>query len=55
MTKEDLAYHKALMKLLDEATFSLKAREVAAFTHVYNWAKDLPNKIVEKPEIKVKK
>ncbi len=55
MTKEDLAYHKALMKLLDEATYSLKAREVAAFAHVYNWAKDLPNKMVTKPVVKAKK
>lgn len=43
-TKEDEALHKGLMKLLDEASFSLKAREVRAFLAVYEWARTLNNK-----------
>ena len=49
-TKEDEALHKGLMKLLEEGTFHLHAREVKAFLVIYDWAKNLPNKykIVEK-------
>lgn len=43
-TKEDEALHKGLMKLLDEASFTLKAREVRAFLLVYEWTKELPNR-----------
>lgn len=43
-SKEDEALHKGLMKLLDESTFHLQAREVKAFLVIYDWAKNLPNK-----------
>ena len=47
--------HKALLKVLDDATFQLRAREVASFIHVYNWVKDdLAKKLEEKPEPKPK-
>lgn len=52
-TKEDEALHKGLMKLLDEGTFHLQAREVKAFLVIYDWIKNLPSK--EKPQISVKK
>jgi hypothetical protein len=55
VNKEDLVYHKALMKLLDEATFELKAREVGAYVSVYNWAKNIPNKLQTKVAPKAKK
>jgi len=41
--------HKGLMKILDEGTFELKAREVPAFIAVYNWALALAD---EKPKEK---
>lgn len=49
MSEKDLALHRGLMKLLEEATFQLKAREVAAFAQVYSWAKDLPTMLEKKP------
>lgn len=49
--EKDLALHKGLIKILDEATFPLKAREVAAFAQVYAWVKDLPNR---KKEVEIK-
>lgn len=52
-TKDDAALHKGLMKLLDEATFPLKAREAKAFLVIYEWANNLPNKM--QPKIKEKK
>lgn len=52
-TDEDKALHKGLMKLLDEASFSLQAREVRAFLVIYEWTKNLPNKV--EPQIKEKK
>jgi hypothetical protein len=52
-TKEDEALHKGLMKLLDEGTFHLQAREVKAFLVIYDWVKKLPQK--SQPMIKVKK
>lgn len=37
------AMHKGLMKILEDGTFPLKIREVAAFHTIYQWAKnDLP-------------
>ena len=30
------------MKLLDEGTFPLRAKEVMAFAEVYSWAKGMP-------------
>ena len=51
-TREDEILHKGLMKLLDEGSFSLQAREVKAFLVIYDWIKNLPNR---KQEIKKKK
>lgn len=53
-TKEDEALHKGLMKLLDEGTFHLQAREVKAFLVIYDWAKNL-NKRQETVSIKKEK
>lgn len=52
--QEDLTFHEALMSLLNEATFELKGKEVASFSHVHLWAKNLPNNYVRKPTIKKK-
>lgn len=49
---KDKALHKGLMKILDEATFTLKAREVAAFVQIYNWVKEMPSKTPDKKAIK---
>ena len=54
-TDQDVAIHKGLMKLLDEATFPLKAREVESFRVVYNWAKSLPNRNPPEKTKKTKK
>lgn len=47
-----------LKKILDEATFPLKKREVAAFASVNNWIIELEQRIKEglepKPEVKKK-
>ena len=52
--EKDLKHHKGLMMLLDDATFSLKAKEVGSFMAIYNWASTLPEKMkqapVDKPE-----
>jgi hypothetical protein len=37
------------MKLLDEATFHLEAREVKSFLVIYDWAKRLPETANAKP------
>jgi hypothetical protein len=42
-TDKDRALHKGLIKVLDDATFQLKAREVAAFAEIYKWVINLPN------------
>lgn len=55
MNDKNKALHAGLMKILNEATFSLRAREVTSFGAVYNWAKDLQNSFIEKPEPKPKK
>lgn len=55
MTDRDLLIHKGLIKILDDATFQLKAREVAAFLEVYKWVKELPEKFKEPVIEKVKK
>lgn len=44
--------HQALMKLLNEATFSFKAREVPTFLKVYEWARELPTHFDEKKKEK---
>ena len=48
MTDKDKALHAGLMKLLNEATFSLKAKEVNSFMAVYNWSKEIPEMISDK-------
>ena len=53
MTDKDKAMHRGLMKLLDEASYTLKAREVPAFIQIYNWVKNLPKE--SKPVKKVVK
>ena len=54
MNKDDVVLHKGLMKLLDEATFSLQAREVKAFLVIYEWAKNMPSTMIRKPQKKEK-
>lgn len=51
-SKEDEAMHKGLMKLLDESTFRLQAREVKAFLVIYDWVKHLPVKMKEQEKPK---
>ena len=56
MTEKDKAMHKGLLKMLNDATFPLKAREVSAFVDVFTWAQDLPNLLKkEEPVKEVKK
>lgn len=43
-TEKDKALHKGLMKLLEEGSFTLKAKEIAAFAEIYGWAKRLMDK-----------
>jgi hypothetical protein len=43
MTERDKIMHKALLKVLAEADFTLKAREVGTFLQVYNWVQKMPN------------
>jgi hypothetical protein len=50
LTKEDVAVHNGLMKLLDEATFPLKAREVRSFLVIYDWAKNMPARLAERKD-----
>lgn len=45
LSKEDLVFHKALMKVLDDATYPLKAREVKSFLAIYDWASRLPQTV----------
>ncbi len=52
MTKEELALHKGLLKILDEGTFSLKAREMPAFLKIYDWVKSMPDKKPSKKKAK---
>jgi hypothetical protein len=55
-SKTDKVMHKGLMKILDEGTFELKAREIPAFSRVYNWALTLMDeKKPDKKEVKQKK
>lgn len=53
-TEKDKALHKGLMKILDEGTFPLKAREVIAFAEIYAWVKSLPDKKEEQTKVKRK-
>jgi len=45
MTEQDKALHRGLMKLLNDGTFQLQARDVPVFSAVYKWAHELPDKI----------
>jgi len=51
-TEKDRALHKGLMKILDEGSFTLKAREVAAFIEIYRWAKELEKPVIPNSNIK---
>ena len=53
MDKREMNLHKGLMKLLNDGTFELKAREVPAFMEVYRWAQTLMDP--EPEPIKLKK
>ena len=55
MNVQDKAYHQALIKLLNEGTFELKAREVPAFLKVYQWVQDMPKNWVSPKPKKVSK
>ena len=56
MNDKNKAFHIGLMKILDEGTFPLKAREVSSFAAVYNWVKhELPEQLAEKPKTTGKK
>lgn len=56
MDIRDSKMHSGLMKLLNEGTFELKAREVPAFLEVYKWASSLMDKKpVDNPVKKKKK
>lgn len=52
MNEQNRALHRALTKLLNEATFPLQAKEVNAFIKVYDWVKTMPDQFVEKPQKK---
>lgn len=56
--QEDLLLLKGLEKILNEATFPLKKREVAAFVAIMKWVEDLEENIKkaeDKSRIKNKK
>lgn len=56
MSPEDKALYNGLLKVLGEATFSLKKRELMAFHKVCLWVEnDLLLLLDKKPEAKVKK
>ena len=49
--KKDEAMHRGLVKLIDEqGTFELKTREMAAFSHVIAWVRELPSSMKEREE-----
>lgn len=50
MNEQNRALHRALLKILNEATFPLQAKEVNAFIKVYDWVKNMPDTFVEKPQ-----
>lgn len=50
MKKEDKVFYQALLKLLNDGTFELKAREVPTFLKVYNWVQDIPNRWIQQEE-----
>ena len=52
LTDKDKALHKGLLKLINEADFNLKAREVRAFLEVIAWATELEKNFTRKPKPK---
>ena len=52
MNDQDKAMQKGLIKILNDGTFSLKAREVRAFLEVVGWVNDLDKNFVRKPQPK---
>jgi len=42
MTDKDKIMHKALIKILNDADFTLKMREVSTFIEVYKWVQEMP-------------
>lgn len=50
MNEKDKAMLNGLIKLINEADFVLKAREVRAFFEIVNWVTDLEKNFVRKPE-----
>lgn len=53
LTEKDLPFIKALNKVLDEATFPVKRREVASFYALMNWVADLEDRVQpDKPPAK---
>ena len=47
--------HKAMKKVLDEATFPLKSREVVAFIKVIEWFDELPKRYFNEKQNNEKK
>lgn len=54
LTEKDLPFIKALNKVLDEASFPVKRREVASLYALMNWVAELEGR-VEKPKPKSKR
>ena len=50
MNDKDKAMHNGLLKLINDANFVLKAREVRAFLEIVSWVNDLEKNFVRKPE-----
>lgn len=55
LNEKDQALHKGLMKLLDNATFPLTAKEVNSFALIHTWARTIPQNLNSKPPAKPKK
>ena len=51
-TSNDRTHIKGLLKILNDGTFPLKAREVPAFTQIITWVQDLQIRMNEKPKAK---
>lgn len=52
MNDKDKAMHSGLIKLINEANFTMKAREVRAFLEIVSWVNDLEKNFTRKPEPK---
>jgi len=51
LTPTDKAMHNGLLKLLNEASFTLKAKEVSAFASIYKWVQDMPENLESKKPV----